>query len=70
MITSITRKILNWSEEKFEEIQNDQDAKHPYLKSFGLGILDGAIDSAVIIGSVVITGCIVEKVVNSLKNNS
>lgn len=69
MITSITRKILNWSEEKFEEIQNDQYTKHPYLKSFGLGMLDGAIDSAVVIGSVVIAGCIVERC-KQLKNNS
>lgn len=44
---SIVKELLNWTEEKFEEIDTDND-KHPYLKSFGLGAIEGFVDGAVI----------------------
>ena len=43
----MVKKILDWTEAKFEEIDVDND-KHPMLKAFGLGAIQGAIDGAVI----------------------
>ena len=43
----ITRQILNWTEEKTEEII-EGDVKHPYLKAFGLGCIEGLVDGAVL----------------------
>lgn len=42
----MVRKVLDWTEKKFDEI--DENTKHPYLKAFGLGAIEGAIDGAVI----------------------
>lgn len=46
MSLSLVKKLLDWNEEKFNEI--DENTKHRYLKSFGSGALDGAVDMAVI----------------------
>lgn len=45
-VMSLMKKILDWNEEKFEEI--DENTKHPGLKAFGCGAINGFIDSSVI----------------------
>ena len=66
MNTSLVKNILDWTEDKFTEIQNDivnetNEIKHPYLKSFGLGAIEGAIDSLVVGGALtVIAGTIIK----------
>ena len=50
---SMTRKILNWTERKNEEIDVIND-KHPYLKSFGLGCVEGFIDGVVVMYPILI----------------
>lgn len=42
----MVRKILDWVDKKFNAI--DENTKHPSLKSFGLGAIEGVIDGAVI----------------------
>ena len=66
MNTSLVKNILDWTEDKFTEIQNDivnetNEIKHPYLKSFALGAIEGAIDSLVVGGALtVIAGTIIK----------
>ena len=66
MNTSLVRNILDWTDNKFTEIENDiasgtNEIKHPYLKSFGLGAIEGAIDSLVVTGALtVIAGTIIK----------
>ena len=66
MNTSLVRGILNWSDDKFTEIENDiangtNEIKHPYLKAFGLGAIDGAIDGLVVVGTLsTIAGAIIK----------
>lgn len=43
----MVKKVLDWTEKKTEEVDIEND-KHPYLKAFGLGVIEGAIDGAVI----------------------
>lgn len=58
--TSITKNILDWTEEKFDEIDVVED-KHPFLKAFGLGAIQGAIDGAVFMYIPVLIGCYIWK---------
>ena len=66
MSTSLVRNILDWTEDKITEIDNDiangtNKIKHPYLKVFGLGAIEGAIDSLVVTGTLtVIAGTIIK----------
>ena len=53
MTTSITGKILEWTEDKMDNIH---ESKHPYLKAFGLGMIEGAIDGAVLAYPFLIAG--------------
>lgn len=46
IVNSIAKKILNWNEERFNNIDTEND-RHPLLKSFGCGVVEGFIDSAV-----------------------
>ena len=46
---SMTRKILDWTQEKFDDVVDNIDTeKHPNLKAFGLGCIEGVIDGAVL----------------------
>lgn len=45
---SMTKIILDKVDEKIKEIATDENAKHANLKLFGLGMIEGAIDGAVI----------------------
>ena len=44
------KKILYWTDEKFEEVVDNPNEKHPYIKSFGLGAVEGVLDGLVIGG--------------------
>ena len=72
MNTSLVRNILDWTDNKFTEIQDDiasgtNEIKHPYLKSFGLGAIDGAIDGLVVTGALTIVAGTIIKVVTKKK---
>lgn len=45
MSNSIVKKVLDWNEKKFEEL--DESRKSDMIKAFGRGALDGLVDAAV-----------------------
>lgn len=47
MSNSMVKKVLDWNEKKIDEIDVTKD-KHPYLKAWGHGAIEGFVDSAVI----------------------
>lgn len=50
---SFTHMILDWTEEKLDELMVDPDnSKHPYAKAFALGAVEGLLDGMVIAGGV------------------
>lgn len=55
--TSITRTILDWTDDRFEKVQNGE-VKHPYAEAFALGAIEGAIDGAVIMYPILLAGCV------------
>ena len=72
MNTSLVRNLLDWTDNKFTEIENDiasgtNEIKHPYLKSFGLGAIEGAIDSLVVTGALTVIAGTVIKVASKKK---
>lgn len=46
MSNSIIHKVLDWTEKTTNELDPKTD-KHAYAKAFGLGAVEGLIDSAV-----------------------
>lgn len=64
---SIAEKILNWKEQKYNEIDVMND-KHPYLKAFGCGIIEGWIDGCIIMYPIVV-GSLYWKMYKDSKNN-
>ena len=48
------KDILYWTDEKYEQIINDPNEKHPYAKAFGLGCIEGALEGLVIGGVMLI----------------
>ena len=50
----LVKGILNWTDKQMEEIENNPEVKHPYVKAFGLGVIEGAIDGAVIMYPIVL----------------
>lgn len=46
-MSGLTKKLLDWKEDRFDEIDVIND-KHPYLKAFGCGAIEGCIDAAVV----------------------
>ena len=72
MNTSLVKKLLDWTDNKFTEIHDDiasgtNEIKHPYLKLFGLGAIEGAIDSLVVTGALTIVAGTIIKVVTKKK---
>lgn len=53
---SITKKILDWNDKKFEEI--DENTKHPVLKAIACGVIEGTIDGAVMAYPILMVGCV------------
>lgn len=59
----MVKKVLDWTEEKMDGIMDDIDNgtdKHPYLKAFGLGAIEGFIDGAVIAYPFLLIACIMK----------
>ena len=72
MNTSLVRNLLDWTDNKFTEIENDiasgtNEIKHPYLKAFGLGAIEGAIDSLVVTGTLTVIAGVIIKVASKKK---
>lgn len=55
----ITRKILNWTDRKFDEVCDNPNEKHPEVKAFALGGVEGLIDGAIISVPILLVSCIV-----------
>lgn len=53
---SIAKLILDWTEEKFDKI--DENSKHPFAKAFGIGVIEGIIDASVISFPFLIGSCV------------
>lgn len=63
----MVREALEWVDEKMDEIDVAND-KHPMLKAFGLGAIEGFIDGAVIAYPFLLIGCIIKnKQIKKLK---
>lgn len=65
MTNSITHRVLDWNEEKFDELLVEDETPSTYAKAFLSGALDGLIDAATMVGLVVIgtgTWCIVKSI--------
>lgn len=59
----MVRKILDWTDEKMDEMMDDIDNgtdKCSMLKAIGLGAIEGFIDGAVIAYPILLIGCIVK----------
>ena len=54
----ITKTINKWTDKKFDEIDFNRD-KHTGLKSFALGMIDGAVDGFVVLGAVAFVGSVI-----------
>lgn len=68
MSTSLVKGILKWTDEQMEKIENNIDeVKHPYIKAFGIGAIEGAIDSLVVTGTIVAVAGVVTKVISKKK---
>ena len=68
MSTSLVKGILKWTDEQMEKIENNIDeVKHPYVKAFGIGAIEGAIDSLVVTGTIVAVAGVVTKVISKKK---
>lgn len=50
----MVRKILDWCDEKYENEVLGDDRPISYVKAFGLGAIEGAIDGLVINGVLLI----------------
>ena len=51
---SLAKVILNWTAKQMEEIESNPNMKHRYLKAFGIGMIEGAIDGAVVMYPIVL----------------
>lgn len=67
-MNSITHMILDWTEEKMDDLLCDVDeTKHPYAKAFAIGALEGLIDGAIVCGLYFIGASAVENFKNRKK---
>lgn len=62
----LVRKVLAWSDKKFNEIDVSKD-KHPNLKAFGLGGIEGYIDGMMLAPVAYLTGYIIGKAIKNIK---
>lgn len=63
----ITRKINEWTDKKFDEMDFNRD-KHTGLKACALGMIDGAVDGFVIVGAVTFIGGVITIIKEVQKN--
>lgn len=52
---SFVHKLLDWNEKKFDEI--DENTNHASPKAFGTGMINGAIDGAVLMYPFLLIAC-------------
>ena len=52
---SMTTKLGKWIDKKIDDL--DENEKHSYLKSFGLGMLDGCFIGSIIMYPIVLIAC-------------
>lgn len=57
----MTKKILKWTDKEMKKVMYDEDVKCRTLKAFGLGVIEGAIDGAVIAYPILIACCYLGK---------
>lgn len=62
------KKILNWNDRRYDELlcNDDSDFKRD-AKAFGIGALEGFIDAAALIGTVVVAKDAIETTVWVIK---
>ena len=53
---SIVKRILDWTAKQTDKI--DENTKHPFVKAFGLGAIEGAIDAVVFMYPILFGACI------------
>ena len=65
----IARGILDWVDDQMEKIgTNIDEVKHPYVKAFGFGVIEGVIDSSVVWMPVLLAACCIKnKQIEELK---
>lgn len=51
---TITKRILDWEEKELDKL--DANKKGDCVKAFGLGMIEGAVDSAVVLFPFVLCG--------------
>ena len=51
----IARKVIGWADKNMENIE---DSKHPYIKAFCMGAVEGLIDGAIIAYPILMAACI------------
>jgi len=64
----IAHTIQGAINKKFEEVCYNEKTKHPYLKAFSFGMLDGVVDGCMIVGAMVLVTVVLQGVVNVLSN--
>lgn len=54
----LTKRVLYWTDRKFDEVYENENEKHPFIKAFALGGVEGLIDGAVIGFPILLVSCI------------
>ena len=57
----VTRKIINWCDNKFNEATNEPNEAKAYKKAFVSGAVEGFMDAAVVLYIPVVVACYIWK---------
>ena len=52
----IARKVIEWAD---NSVENLDKSKHPCLKAFGAGFVEGAIDGAILAYPILLVACVI-----------
>lgn len=55
----VTRKIINWCDNKFNDALDERDDRKAGVKAFASGFVEGCVDAAVIMYIPVVIACYV-----------
>ena len=61
----LAKKVLKWNDRKFDEIDVMKD-KHPHLKAFRAGAIEGYIDAMILAPVAYLTGYIIGKMIGKM----
>lgn len=61
----LTKQVVEWCDAKFEGLNVEK--KTAYIKAAGIGVIEGLMDSALIIGAASIAGMAVKVVKTTIK---